>query len=200
MLFAMDLGGSIRFWVTALKSIFGLPQVSPCCLYYLFVYKNNNFIFILVLLKANLKFLGLPQVDPYCPYFLLVYKHNNFIWDNEGKRNFILVLLHANYTYLDILTSVLSENSMKEVLLLLFSELLAQPCRACLLCFTPEFDKVLVSLAHRCLGASLCQIRELSAIGWFVQVAWDLPMLPEQINLVAPYCLILLPLLDKVFP
>ena len=198
----MDLGGSIRFWVTALdlKSLFGLPQVSPCCLYYLFVYKNNNFIFILVLLKANLKFLGLPQVDPYCPYFLFVYKHNNFIWDNEGKRNFILVLLHANFTYLDVLTSVLSENSMKEVLLLLFSELLAQPGRACLLCFTPEFDKVLVSLAHRCLGASLCQIRELSAIGWFAQVAWDLPMLPEQINLVAPYCLILLPPLDKVFP
>ena len=198
----MDLGGSIWFWVTALdlKSIFWLPQVSPCCLYYLFVYKNNNFIFILVLLKANLKILWLPQVDPYCPYFLFVYKHNNFIWDNEGKRNFILVLLHANFTYLDVLTSVLSENSMKEVLLLLFSELLAQPGRACLLCFTPEFDKVLVSLAHRCLGASLCQIRELSAIGWFAQVAWDLPMLPEQINLVAPYCLILLPPLDKVFP
>ena len=186
----MDFGGSIRFWVTALdlKSLFGLPQVSPCCLYYLFVYKNNNFIFILVLLKANLKILWLPQVDPYCLYFLFVYKHNNFIWDNEGKRNFILVLLHANFTYLDVLTSVLSENSMKEVLLLLFSELLAQPGRACLLCFTPEFDKVLVSLAHRCLGASLCQIRELSAIGWFAQVAWDLPMLPEQINLVAPYC------------
>ena len=84
---------------------------------------------------------------------------------NKGTRNFILVLLHANFTYLDVLTSVLSENSMKEVLLLLFSELLAQPGRACLLCFTPEFDKVLVSLAHRCLGASLCQIRELSAIG-----------------------------------
>ena len=97
-------------------------------------------------------------------YFLFVYKHNNFIWDNEGKRNFILVLLHANFTYLDVLTSVLSENSMKEFLLL-FSELLAQPGRACLLCFTPEFDKVLVSLAHRCLGASLCQIRGLSAIG-----------------------------------
>ena len=49
-------------------------------------------------------------------------------------------------------TLVLSESSPKGVLLLLFPELLAQPGRACLLCFTPEFDKVLVSLANRCLG------------------------------------------------
>ena len=128
-------------------------------------------------------------------------------WDNVGKRNFILVLLHANFTYLDVLTSVLSENSMKEVLLLLFSELLAQPGRACLLCFTPEFDKVLVSLAHRCLGASLCQISHRlicsGCLGFWenqLLVSPCCPMLPEQINLVAPYCLILLPPLDKVFP
>ena len=88
-------------------------------------------------------------------------------WDfgNEGKQNFILVLLQANFTYLKVLTSVLSDNSMKEILLLLFPELLAQPGRACLLCFTPEFNKVLVSLANRCLGDSLCQIKGLSAIG-----------------------------------
>ena len=127
--------------------------------------QKQKFHFYIESLEGQFKNFGLPQVDPYCPYYLFVYKHNNFIGDNEGKRNFILVLLHANFTYLDVLTSVLSENSMKEVLLLLFSELLAQPGRACLLCFTPEFDKVLVSLAHRCLGASLCQIRELSAIG-----------------------------------
>ena len=60
-------------------------------------------------------------------------------------------------------TSVLSESSLKEVHLLLFLERFAQPGRACLLCFTPEFDKVLVSLACRCFGASLCQVRVWSS-------------------------------------
>ena len=96
---------------------------------------------------------------------------------------------------------------MKEVLLLLFTELLAQPCRACLLCFTPEFDKVLVSLANRCLGASLCQIRELSATGWFAQVAWDFgisnidfPSLSHIAWAIQPCWPTLPPPLDKVFP
>ena len=98
-------------------------------------------------------------------------------------------------------TSVLSESSLKEVLLLLFLELFAQPGRACLLCFTPEFDKVLVSLAHRCLGASLCQVRVWSsANSWFpvvspanLHICWD----SWEINfLVSPFP----PPLAKVFP
>ena len=39
------------------------------------------------------------------------------------------------------------------------SEQVAHPGLTCLFCLTPELDKVLVSLAHSCLGASLCLIR-----------------------------------------
>ena len=102
-------------------------------------------------------------------------------------------------------TSVLFESSLKEVHLLLFLEQFAQPGRACLLCFTPEFDKVLVSLAHRCLGASLCQVRVwTSAKSWFPlvfpanpQICWD----SWEINfLVSPLPLVSPPPLAKVFP
>ena len=79
--------------------------------------QKQKFHFYIESLEGQFKNFGMPQVDPYCPYYLFVYKHNNFIGDNEGKRNFILVILHANFTYLDVLTSVLPENSMKEVLL-----------------------------------------------------------------------------------
>ena len=83
----------------------------------------------------------------------------------------------------------------------LFLELFAQPGRACLLCFTPEFDKVLVSLAHRCLGASLCQVRVWSsANSWFPVVSPENPYIcwdSWEINfLVSPFP----PPLAKVFP
>ena len=92
-------------------------------------------------------------------------------------------------------TSVLSESSLKEVYLLLFLEQFAQPGRACLLCFTPEFDKVLVSLAHRCLGLVFvkleCDHQPTADFPWFSQqtiiICWD----SWEINfLVCPFPLV----------
>ena len=120
-------------------------------------------------------------------YFIVLFTNNFIFWENVGKQGGLLwcvsiykrisfwfssmsTLLFGQYY-----TSVLSESSLKEVLLFLFPEHSAQPGRACLPCFTPEFDKVLVSLAHVCLGASLCQIRVWSsANSWFPLVAPDL--------------------------
>ena len=46
----------------------------------------------------------------------------------------------------------------KPKILCLVLEHFAEPDWACLLCITPDFYKVLVSLAHRCLGASLLNL------------------------------------------
>ena len=91
------------------------------------------------------------------------------------QTNFILVILNVNFTFWAVLHFSSPWELTEGGFLFLFPEHSAQPGRACLLCFTPEFDKVLVSLAHVCLGASLCQIRVWSsANSWFPLVAPDL--------------------------
>ena len=140
-----------------------------------FMLFNNNLIFWV-------------NVRKQCDLLFIVLFTNNFLfWENVGKQGGLLWCVSiykrisfwfpsiSTLLFWQYKTSVLSESSPKEVLLFLFPEHLAQPGRACLLCFTPEFDKVLVSLAHRCLGASLCQIRVWSsANSWFPLVAPDL--------------------------
>ena len=145
--------------------------------------------------------------------YIVLFTNKEIFWENVGKLWGLLwcmsIYKRISFWFSSIptcliwqyQTSVLSESSLKEVLLLLFLELFAQPGRACLLCFTPEFDKVLVSLAHRCLGASLCQVRVWSsANSWFpvvspanLHICWD----SWEINfLVSPFP----PPLAKVFP